>query len=190
MAITGRTAFEAAKTFTDHLNRVLSQTVTGQRLICTDTEPDRFYVSFRRDGDPVAAVLRTSHGPMEFFLAQRCDAVRTAKSRYRLRTLAYTYTLTVPGEPEPWVRWEYVRHREPSGAVWARHHVQGLIRAPLGASDVGLNDWHLPTGYVPVEDVLRFCLADLGVKPLREDWSEILEESYRRFREDFTADEP
>jgi hypothetical protein len=31
---------------------------------------------------------------------------------------------------------------------------------------VTLNGWHLPTGYFPLEEVIRFCIADLRVEAL------------------------
>jgi hypothetical protein len=34
----------------------------------------------------------------------------------------------------------------------------------LGCSS--FNDWHLPTGWVPIEEIIRFCIVDLGVPPL------------------------
>ena len=33
---------------------------------------------------------------------------------------------------------------------------------------------HIPTGTVQLFDVLRFGIADLGVRPLRADWRDIL----------------
>jgi len=38
---------------------------------------------------------------------------------------------------------------------------------------------------VTIEDILRFCIVDLGVEPLSANWHEILQESYELFREEF-----
>ena len=51
---------------------------------------------------------------------------------------------------------------------------------------VPLNDLHLPTGYVAFEEVLRFCIVDLHVRPLAEDWDQTLRNSYDRFKTEFT----
>src|SRR5262249_51662350 len=40
---------------------------------------------------------------------------------------------------------------------------------------------HVPTGRVALEDVLRFCIRDLEVQPLREDWSDILDATQGAF---------
>jgi hypothetical protein len=36
-------------------------------------------------------------------------------------------------------------------------------------------------------EVLRFCIVDLGVKPLSPDWNEILRESERQSRAGFAT---
>jgi hypothetical protein len=51
---------------------------------------------------------------------------------------------------------------------------------------IDMNHFHLPTGFVAVEEVLRFCIHDLGLRPLSTGWHEVLEESYRLFKTDFT----
>jgi hypothetical protein len=49
-----------------------------------------------------------------------------------------------------------------------------------------MNNLHLPTGFVALEEVLRFCIVDLGVNPLSDEWNGVLEESYRLFKTEFT----
>ena len=84
------------------------------------------------------------------------------------------------------MRWEYERQWPDEDARWCRHHLQGPIQLPIGDDPVVLNTVHLPTGYVTVEDVIRFCIVDLEVRPLSNDWHQELEESYRRFRTEYT----
>jgi len=51
---------------------------------------------------------------------------------------------------------------------------------------VSLNDLHLPTGWVTIEEVIRFCIVDLGVPTNpAHDWDAVLEASYQTFRTDF-----
>jgi hypothetical protein len=40
-----------------------------------------------------------------------------------------------------------------------------------------------PTGHVALEQVLRLAVAELGVKPLRTDWSEVLGGTQTAFEE-------
>jgi hypothetical protein len=122
---------------------------------------------------------------MELYLGQVCES-RLLGQLHRLQTVKYTYTLTPSGAQEPLFRWEYVR--DIGDDRWCRHHLQGPLALPVNdrGGIVSLNDWHLPTGYVPFEEVLRFCVVDLGVTPLAADWHEVLRESYERFKADFT----
>ena len=48
-----------------------------------------------------------------------------------------------------------------------------------------LNDLHLPTGFTTIEEVLRFCIVDLGVTPLSDEWDRVLTDSYEKFKGDF-----
>jgi hypothetical protein len=91
-------------------------------------------------------------------------------------------------ESEPVVRWELDRHPSDPDARWSRRHLQGPIPLSFGPVTVSLNALHLPTGVVTLEDVIRFCIHDLGVSPLRADWHEILIQSYRELGEQLTGD--
>ncbi len=184
MPIRGPTLREAGQTFYDHVNRVVNRTVTRARLVVIDVPP-RIQVAFRQAGRPIKARLQTHFGRMGLYLGQVCDSVVGADGLQTLRTIEYRYTLTLAGTDEPLLRWEYVRH-PPPGAEWCRHHLQGRpVELQIHRHLVPLDDLHLPTGYVTFEDVLRFCIVDLGVRPLHRDWSAILRESYEEFKTEF-----
>ncbi|MDI3339907.1 MAG: hypothetical protein QJR03_05170 [Sphaerobacter sp.] len=105
-----------------------------------------------------------------------------------LRTISYRYALYRDGIDEPILRWEYVR-LPGDNAQYCRHHLQGSIAVPLTDDrerHPSLNDWHLPTGWVTIEEVLRFCIVDLGVQPLNPEWDSILRDSYERFKTEFS----
>lgn len=120
------------------------------------------------------------------YIGQVCESVLTAPGRHRLVTVKYTYTLTPEGMDEPLWRWEYVRDQAPDDR-WCRHHLQGEVPLTIGRASVSLNDLHLPTGYVTVEEILRFCITDLRVRPLSGDWHRLLEESHRLFKTEFAV---
>lgn len=92
------------------------------------------------------------------------------------------YTLTVDDEVEPLFRWEFGRQMP---ELYCRHHLQGAVPLQIGRHTVSLNDLHLPTGYVRVEEILRFCVADLGVRPRSEEWDRVLRDSYDRLKSEF-----
>jgi hypothetical protein len=97
--------------------------------------------------------------------------------RVRLRAAWYRYTLQPEGHRDPMFRWEYVSEPEGGDAFWARHHIQGPAPIDVGSQYVSLNDLHVPTGPVLIEEVIRFCINDLGVAPSSDEWDAILVES-------------
>lgn len=170
--------------FKDHLNRVLHLTVTQAPLSLVNVTKG-FALSFRRSGrlDPAEVPLQTRFGVAQLSLAQTCLAEREVDGEHRLRTIRYRYALKPEGDSEPRFRWEYVR--EFSDGNPCRHHLQGPVTVPFGRHNLNLNDLHLPTGYTTIEDVIRFCIVDLGASPLSSGWHEVLEESYRLFKTKF-----
>lgn len=185
MPIRGRTLREAAQTFCDHVNSVLNRTVTRARLVVFGVAP-RIQVAFRQAGRPFNARLQTSFGRIGLYLGQVCESEIGQDGIHTLRTVAYTYTLTPAGADEPLLRWEYVRS-PPPGAEWCRHHLQGPVELEIHGNSVLLDDLHLPTGYVTFEEVLRFCIVDLGVRPQHRNWSAILKRSYEQFKAEFVG---
>lgn len=185
MPITGATLAEAARNFRDHLNSVLSRTVTRTPVVLVEVPGvPRFQITFRQAGQPIQAQLNTRFGWMGVYLGQVCGSIMRDDRLHELRTLSYRYALYPDGTEEPIIRWEYLRElrREEQ---WCRHHLQGPIEVRFNQHIVSLNDIHLPTGYVTFEEVLRFCIVDLGVPPLHADWDRILAESYELFKTDF-----
>lgn len=91
--------------------------------------------------------------------------------------------MTAEGADEPLVRWEYERTPQ-DDATWCRHHVQGNLPLPAPLS-ISLNELHVPTGYTLVEEVIRFCIHDLRVPPLFDDWHRRLLDSEETFKHDF-----
>ncbi|HTF36075.1 MAG TPA: hypothetical protein VK714_20510 [Myxococcota bacterium] len=127
---------------------------------------------------------------MGLYLGQRCET-RLVDGEHQVATLSYQYKLYASGtftpgdEREALLRWEYLKHWPTDEDRWCRHHVQGPVNLGLG-DGVLLKDLHLPTGYVVIEDVIRFCVADLGVHPLSDGWHDHLMESYELFRKEST----
>jgi hypothetical protein len=126
---------------------------------------------------------------MALYVGRLCESVVDSQRAHTLRTTNYRYALLPDGHSEPLMRWEYVR-TPADGAEYCRHHFQGPLS--LGISDregveANLQRWHLPTGWVALEDVIRFCIVDLGVPPLTDEWSQILSDSGARFGAEFSG---
>jgi len=209
MAIEGRTLGAAAGRFRDHLNTLLHKTITQHPLSMVPYTNDKgvpqMQLTFRDHILPSAARVHSRLcGDLDLYIGQVCEAREDAKGRKRLYTASYRYSLSPAGEPESVFRWDYVRKwpyqvvEEETGQVpperekWCRHHLQGTPLINLGDHQFCLQDVHLPTGYVAIEDVIRFCFTDLGVQPLtdEEEWHDLLNASYAQFIDDFVVDEP
>jgi len=194
--ITGRTLWKAGAKFRDHLNGVLASTVTATPLVMVEVPrprrrrgaPPGIQLAFRQNGGPVEASLSTRFGRALLYLGQTCESTISDEKLHRLRTVSYRYTLRPEDTQEPLFRWEY--EKTPStGGLYCRHHLQGDITVPFGRSRVPLDDFHLPTGFVTIEEVIRFCIVDLGVASLSgpDQWDAILRDSYEKFRTEFVV---
>jgi hypothetical protein len=174
------------------MTTLLAKTITRKPIVFIARSADSVQFSFRDGGRPATATLETRYGPMDFYLGQIRDAVESPDGRtIELRTTQYRYTLQPHGMDDSLFRWEYVR-LPAEGATYCRHHLQGSI--PISFTDSSgaahtttLDAWHLPTGWLAVEEVLRFCIVDLGVEPLAEDWDQVLADSHQRFQPDLTG---
>lgn len=194
MPIRGRSLGAASRAFTDHLNRVLATTATQRPLafeIFKNAGGVGANIRYRNGSESNAAFIQTTFGPVGLYVGQICDSL-VVDSEHVLRTLQYRYMLIPKGYREPLLRWEYIRFPGEE-EVYCRHHVQGPISLNLfddQNDQVKLSDLRLPTGWVPVEEVLRFCIVDLGMRPLNPNWDEVLRESERISRSEFaTMDE-
>lgn len=185
MPITGRTARECFETFGKHMSGLVAATVTTQPLMVLH-EHERTTLSFRA-GSRVATPIDTRHGQLYFYLGQALEAVEENRL-FRLKTRAYWYRLqhSPEAKSKAVIRWEYdsttATHRH------ARHHAQLDATVTLGDSALEFNKAHLPTGWVTIEEVIRFLIVDLGMQPLcGAGWPNVLAESERLFFEKFTG---
>jgi len=90
---------------------------------------------------------------------------------WKVATRAYRYELS-DSQGRELAGW----HWHPSGSSpWRQPHLH------LRGGRFG--ECHLPTGRVSLEAVLRLLLAELDVRPLRDDWLAVLDEAEAVFRE-------
>lgn len=168
-----------------HGNRVLNKVLTQFRLevLFTGVNRQQAVLAFLdRRRQPTATPLRSS--PWYLSLRQDLQAF-PEESGYVLRSLQYAYrvqrTLSVREEAE--VRFEYVSPEIDPNFAYSRHHVQFHRDARSASPDFSLSKFHIPTGGVTIEQVIRFLIADLGVPPLTDRWEDELRESERVSRE-------
>jgi len=166
----GRTPDEAAGAFRDTVQRALS-CVTRNVVFLTRNSgaPRPFLHDLLLSGDP--APLPGS-GRVALSVRYRFTVAEGPTRRlWQARTVAYYYTLSDIDGPEIL---GYHWHPEGISHETAPHLHLG---AALKLGRTGMMKAHLPTGYVQLPDILRLAIRDLGVRPLRPDWSEILDEA-------------
>ena len=108
------------------------------------------------------------------------------KDHYRLRTLAYAYRIAEGSSfDNQWLfRWEY-KSREVEQDLHPRHHLHIPIKISCFDSrrELDAGKLHVPSGWVTVEEVIRFLIHELGVRPRTRDWDTVLQKSEQKFRE-------
>jgi hypothetical protein len=169
---------DALEAFRTHLNDLLHHTVTQSSLALTSIGP-AMVMEFRANGRSHA--VNVGRG-IHLYLGQTIEAVRKG-DEIRPRTLAYAYRIAEgPELADRWmVRWEY-NSRERLDALHPRHrcHLPGSVQ--VGRREMRLDKLHIPTGWVTVEEVIRFLIHELKVKPLSKDWDTRLIRSEEQFR--------
>jgi len=176
MPITGRTPNECYGTFLEVIRPLVAATIGGY-VRCTKMKPNE---TERMLELPEGVPLETRFGRLFFWMGQRLS-VQSEKGRCSLETIWYAYRVQATTDARALIRWEY---KKPAVDVrYARHHVQlqANVLLPRGES-LDIDKLHVPTGWTPIEEVIRFLIHDLGVQPnCGDEWHELLLESERRF---------
>ncbi len=190
MPIEAPTLTGAVTQLKDHLNGLLARTITETPLIAFalrgDDHAGQMQLGFRQKARPSFASLGSKYGTLYLSLQQLCVS-DVVDGMHRLETKLYKYALRADPSAKPIIRWEYIREPSEDDFTYCRHHVQGEIKLPPPLDGVTMNQVHVPTGYTLVEEVIRFCIADLGVPPLHDDWDALLKASERKFKDEFAT---
>jgi hypothetical protein len=186
------TPHEAFRHFQNYINKLLNTVLTQYRLqfIAFGARQEQALLSFRdRRRPPTAVPLRSS--PWYLSLMQELQAVAEGKE-YTLRTIQYAYRIqrTPSIQDEAEVRFEYVSRSVDPSALWCRHHVQFHRDYQDVRGGFSPNKLHIPTGWVTIESVIRFLIADLGIPPIIKGWEKELRKGEAQFREWTRWDEP
>lgn len=188
MPIVARTSNECFDRFRDHLARLVADTITSKYPI-THKKPEqgRTIIGFRQ-GELVGVPLSTCFGRVYFYLSQSLRTVRQDDGMFRLQTRQYWYRVQTKASrrAQAILRWEY--DAETKRDRHARHHMQLPAEVAIGRGAIDLNKAHLPTGWVTIEEVIRFLIVDLRIEPpCGDDWPTILHDSETMFYEKFTG---
>ena len=188
MPITGRTPKECLDQFRKHIGPLVAATLAKDHPLLYENAGSFWTLTFRQAG-PITIPLKTKLGMLFFALGQSLEAVKEEK-QYRLRTRQYWYRLQEKPElnEKAVLRWEYDSTLRPGERRYCRHHVQAATRLPIAGKHLDLDRAHTPTGWVTIEEVIRFLITELGVRPpCGDSWPEKLAVSEEVLFEEFTS---
>jgi hypothetical protein len=182
--LVGRDPKDAFDKFRDHLGWLLNKTITDARLSLIHVKnEDKAQVSFRQNSIPIAASVFAND--LFLYIGQTLRVTQQADKTWKLRTVEYRYRIQgSPGlEDEDCLRWEYVA-REIRDTGHCRHHLHLQGEYTLGPRrTIPLARVHLPTGWVTIEEVIRFLITELDVRPKEREWENLLRQSEESFKQ-------
>lgn len=178
--LTGRTPTEVFVQFRDHIAQLFNRTITGARLTTPQIVGERSTIYLRDTAGLSAALYSTSY---RLYAAQTLQATQVNKNEWRLKTLKYTYRIEQETTKEllTHFRFEY-ESRTLNKTLYPRYHLH-LPKLRSVNGDLDYESLHIPTGWVTIEDVIRFCIVELKVKPNSANWDDLLWASEEKFRE-------
>jgi hypothetical protein len=194
--IFGRKPWAAFKGFENYVQRLVGQLLPTQQpvnLIGAIGDEDTAYLGFAPSPGSTrpTVALDTMHGRVQFYFRQELHAEYEKGNGFRLTTKRYWYHLYKGDAIDAFMRWEYVDRKLEPEARYPRHHLHVHdVVLPIDGSSAGLDlkKAHLPTGWVTIEEILRFLISELGVtSPCGARWDEELRDGERRFYEEFTS---
>jgi hypothetical protein len=151
-------------------------------LVVITRTPDeqQGYISFREHGLPVPASLGAG---LYLELSQLLKATPVPDG-FVLRTIKYRYAIHRDDtlQSDPIFRFEYESHMTQPEFAYCRNHLHLHRDFDEAVSGIRPSELHIPTGWVTIESVLRFLIAELGVKPLSSNWPNVLSESEEQFK--------
>jgi hypothetical protein len=189
VAIIKSTPRECFSFFQGLVRELIAATLNKHDVIGpTNQTETKMTLSFVRGGEATIP-LKTKYGKLHFYLGQALEAEPIPKERrYRLRTRQYWYRLqrTAGIKDQAIIRWEYDSTIQSDRHC--RHHVQLPLSLPVPKGTLSLNKTHLPSGWVTMEEVIRFLIVDLGVRPpCGNRWPAVLKKSESEFFRELTA---
>jgi hypothetical protein len=171
MAITGRTPNDCFDQFLQHVQQLVSQMLSPTyQLLCPRVTTPRRTLTFANKPALNAIPLKTrAHGTIYLYMAQELTT-EPHEAGFVLRTKKYWYKLydqsPVIGD-DAIVRWEYASAARIHD-THCRHHVQFgkmLKPLPIGGSTFDFTRFHMPTGWVTMEEICRFLVCEFEIAP-------------------------
>jgi hypothetical protein len=163
----GRTPAEAVGTFIaqfQHVVACITQAVIGIRGPSGYQPATEPHVAALNRGLPVSLQGPTS---LRLQVTLLYTVVRNlGKEPWRVQIAGYIYAIRKGDNIE--VLAYHWHPRGTSRVTWPHLHVGAANSPPV------LPRTHLPTGHVPLQDIVRLVIEELGVEARRDDWREVV----------------
>lgn len=165
-----RTDRGALDRYTHALQQSLA--VVTRAIWVADYDPRRQGPHAVRLSENPVRLNRDGREPLYLGASQQFDTER-GRLGWRVTTRQYIYTLgSGPEFKDAFVAW----HWHPDKREECHLHAY-VAHAAMGE----MGEWHIPTRRVSFEEVLRFAIVDLRVRPIKNDWAVILEDVEKAF---------
>ncbi|MBI4584183.1 MAG: hypothetical protein HY717_09205 [Planctomycetes bacterium] len=193
MAIEGSTPRKCFERFREHIGALVSHTLPTSCPIRFKHATEICDLSFDNNGPTTIPLETKKFGRLYFYLWHRLEAVKQGK-KFILKTRQYKYSVQETSEigANALIRWEYDPDLSKRNPPTCRNHVQ--MKSEIRLSKKGmfdLNRLHIASGWVLIEDVICFLIAELGVRPPKRSrknhiWHKKLVDSAKLFKEKFS----
>ena len=165
----GRNSKQAYEQYSDPILRVLG-CITPDKLICKggfhDSAPNR--KSILTFATNPATIPKS--GLTLFFLQEFSFVHQATEKDWKVKTHKYTYAIERADDKQEVLAFHW---QDQSSKVHYPHAHMDLIHISRKA--------HIPTGRVPLEDVVWFLIKELDVQPLNKKWDKIILEAREKF---------
>jgi len=170
----GRTPAEAVLNFTEPLQMAVSCVTQAPITIRGGNYPsDTPFPLLLGDGNQIKLL-----GQSLFLSVQQLYVVVRAEGDlgpWKVSIVSYAYSL----EDDAGAGLHYHWHPVGTSEIKSPHLHLKNSGCQIATTDLG--KFHLPTGRIALEDVLRIAINDFGVTPLKDDWREVIDSTQARF---------
>lgn len=170
----GQTPYEAFDNFRGPLQKALSTINQEAHLWALGTNgysPGQEHALVPNAGEVVELTTTTSRRMgLSYLFTYRVERAEGERGPWKVRTTAYFHALEDETSQE--IIAYHWHPRLGSNFSFPHLHIGTGIGAALGE----VHKYHIPTGRVALEDVLRLAITEFGVTPQRADWEDVLSE--------------
>lgn len=178
MSLAGKTPYEAYDNFRDSLQKAISCVNREAHLWALSSNgysPGQDHAIAPNRGELVKLSGEQDISLTAFF-AYRVESIDGEHGPWRVRTTAYLHALEDDSSHQEIIAYHW--HPKQGSAFNFPHlHIERGIGADLGE----IHKYHIPTGRVALEGILRLAINEFGVKERRADWREVIDETQAEF---------